>query len=398
MTIATTDAAALAAAFGPAAIGRMTDPAARALAQATVTAVRAERIADAASRAETQDAARRHYAPQDAARIETLMRHVWPRASRIRSAVHAADAAARIAHRDKNRDGLYEAVLRAHRLSVLSALVDAQSRRVGYFPISSADMRLETSRFMRTAYKRRFLFRGGRDAMSSEHSDADVVQGAFIRALDAGDALFGVPIFGTMFRYVQAERAHLTRIAGAEWRGIQDALHGVKSLVSDHPDADDKHSIRRLGTHDAFGRPFGTVETHRAALAAAHVDAERENIAASVTADARSVAILAADERSFARILADVLMRGASLDDIAASLGLNVDTITARALAERTAAMSTGIDHSEDDDPDAAHRDYWVDRRQAIHAERMRARRALAERALYVANRRAGVVVKVASA
>lgn len=392
MSLDTLNIATLAAAFGTQAIARTKDDAARSLARA-ISATRRDETQRALLESLTTGArSTRTYSDDDTARMETLRNVLWPRARRIGKAIKQADADARDAHKRHSQSDLYAAVYRAHRLSILLARVNARAESVGRFPISGTDMNAATSRFLVSARWRRFLFKGGRDVVSDLWSDEDVLQGAFLRAIDNGDAIFGAPTWGTLFRYVQAERAHLTRVAGAEWRGIQDALHGVRGIDAAYPDTDDKHAIRRLGTHDAYGRPFGTLETHRAAMARAHVEIESANIADSVTRDARDVAILSAPESSFARALASVLMSGATLEEVATALGLTVATIKARAL-EDNPIVSTGIDHSEQDDPDAAHAEYWADRNEEVRARKARERYLLAQRALYLANR--GAVVRV---
>lgn len=410
MSLAITDIAALSASLTLAGHRpRVSNPDARALAERTVKNTRAAVLADAERAAET----RRGYGSCsvfshgekalcdrcETGRQNVLRRVVWPRSSAVRAAVHAADAAAREAHMKHDADALYAAVLRAHRLSVLSVALDRRARSVGAFGVSFTDMHVGTSRFLVKAAWRRFMFAGGRDRVSSAFTDEDVLQGAFLRAIDAGDTVNGVPMWGALFRHVQAERAHLTRTAGAEWRGIQDALHGARPTERAYADADDKHVLRRLGTRDAFGRPFGTVETHRAALAIAHREAERENIGATVTHEARSVAILAGDEASFPRILADVLMRGATLADVADALGLTIQTVKDKALTERVAYMASGVDHSEDVPEYVAERERAVLHAQSAHADALRARYALAQRADYLRNhgaRRAVILTRTA--
>lgn len=392
MALTTLDIATLAAAFGTQAVARTKDDAARSLARALTATTRDNAKREALAVANTHARGIRTYSDDDIARMTLLRKVWWPRARRITGAIATADRAARDANMRHDGPALYDAVYRAHRLLVLSARVNERMADIGRFPICGDDMDATSSRFIGSAYNRRFLFKGGRDVVSQLWSDADVLQGAFLRAIENGDTIFGVPTWGTLFRHIQAERAHLTRVAGAEWRGIQDALHGVRSLVSDYPDADDKHTIRRLGTRDALGRPFGTLDTHRAALAVAHGDVERANIAYAVTTDARNLAILSAPETCFARVLASVLMSGATLDTVADAIGLKPDTIKARALSDNL-IVSTGIDHSLDDDPYAVESEYRADMAQEAHARRARERHALTQRALYLANR--GAVVRV---
>lgn len=377
MSLSTDTIAALAASFGTQAIARVKSPEARALASATVAAVRSERVARAIDAYD----AWRDYSATERARMDTLRKVCWPRARRVASAMEAADADARDAHKRHDRDALYDAVYRAHRLSVLLARVNARSASVGAFPLSRTDMHADTSAFLNRARYRRFMFAGGRDRVSSSVADEDVLQGAFVRAMDAGDTVGGVPTFGALFRHVQAERAHVTRMAGAEWRGIRDALHGVRPTESAYADTDDKHVMRRLGTRDSMGRPYGTRDSHAAALAIAHREDYLRNVDTRVTDDARSVSILAADERSFARILASVLMAGATLSEVSDALGLTVATIRDRAVSERDACMASGVDHTADVPASVVEREAAVDYAQSEHAHTLRQRRMLAERA-----------------
>jgi hypothetical protein len=296
----------------------------------------------------------------------------------------------------KDHTALYAAVLRAHRLSVLASILDAQSQRVGAFPLSRRDLNALTSRFIVKAAWRRFMVKGGRDVGSREFDNADVLQGAFVRALDAGDSVNGVPTFGPMFRHVQAERAHLTRITGAEWRGIMDALHGAKSTERAYADSDDTHAMRRLGSivpaphaeSPATGRKYGTRDTHAQAMAIAESETLARIADETVTYEARSLAVLAGKPESFGRVFAEVLMSGATLADVCAAIGLTESTVKARALTERDSAMASGLDHTADDSR-AAQRERDVMIAQARHAEKSRAQREFARRALSIANRRA---------
>lgn len=390
MSLDTLDIANLAASFGTQAITRVKDDAARSLARAVAGTRKSAAAADKLAAAERAAAAHNGYTAAETARIDTLMTHIWPRARVIRDRMRQADAMAREAHMKHDAAALYDAVYRAHRLNRLLTRVNEYAARLGAFGISRDDMRVDRSRFMRSAAWRRFMFRGGRDAVSELWSDEDVLQGAFLRALDAGDAnAAGVPMFGTVFRHVQAERAHLTRVAGAEWRGIQSALHGERATESAYPETDDKHVIRLLGTRLPDGRRYGTMDDHRAALAVAHADMEREYAGHVVTREARALAILSAPETSFVRQLAAVLMGGATLEDIADALGLKVSTIRDRVLTDRADMASSGIDHTEDVAPHVAESERNVMLAEEAHGKLLRARENARQRALYLSNRRA---------
>lgn len=386
MSLDTLDIANLAASFGTQAVARVKDDAARSLARAVAATRKGEAARDKLAAAEASAAAHNDYSDAEKARIATLMGHVWPRARVVRDRMRQADAMAREANMKHDHVALYDAVYRAHRLSVLLAAINRHAASLGAFGISRDDMRASKSRFLRSAAWRRFMFRGGRDAVSELWDDEDVLQGAFIRALDAGDTVGGVPAFGSVFRHVQAERAHLTRIAGAEWRGVRAALTGERAVESAYPETDDKHVIRLIGTRLPDGRRYGTMDDHRAALAVAHVEMEREYAGHVVTREARALAILSAPETSFARQLAHVLMGGATLDDIADALGLKVSTIRDRVLAERAIMASSGIDHTEDVPMHVAEAERAQMIAEDAHGKRCREREALRARALYLAN------------
>ena len=389
MNISTLDIANLASAFGTQAVARVKDDTARTLARTLIATRRDDAKRQALADAESAASARLDYSPTERARIDALRNVYWPRIKRVSAAISRADADAVETFRDKG--DIYAYVLRAHRLSVLRARLIERAATIGNFPISARDMNADTSAFIRSAAWRRFLFRGGRDVISDLWDDADVLQGAFIRAIESGDAVNGVPAYGSLFRHIQAERAHLTRVMGAEWRGIQDALHGVRPTESAYPATDDKHVMRLLGTSATKGRKYGTRDTHAAAMEDAYRAMDREYAESAVVAQARESAVLSAPADAFPRVLASVLMSGATLQDVADALGLTVATIKSRALAGPLPA-SSGIDHSYRDD--TAERDYQIECAMEQHAARAREQYALAQRALYVANRRGGVAFR----
>lgn len=382
MSIAIEDIAALAVAVGKRT--RVADPAVRALVSATVDMRKRAALDDAVTRSE----ARLDYSPAEQLAIKSLQSVYWPRARAVRDAVSAADASARLHMRDHKPAELYDAVLRAHRLSVLGALIGRVSARVGAFGCSHNDMTMTRSRFVRTAYKRHFTFNGGRDIGSREFEPADIVQGAFIRAIEAGDTNNGIPTFGSMFRHVQAERAHLTRVANAEYAGLRNAAFGNTSREEAWPEPTDKHSMRLLGT-----RRYATLDQHRESLAIAHVDAERAVIDDTLTFQSREVALSSYSETTeFHAILARVLLSGATLEDVSASLGLTVQTIKNQAIASKLASVriiDSGVDHSQRsaDIMRADEREHEIDTAQREHAERLRGIRVAAETVHYAMGR-----------
>lgn len=367
--------AGLVASFGSAALARQTNPDVRSLARITMDAIKSERLADMERAAN----AFLTYSDSQEMRISELKGIHWPRARAISGAISAARAMI-VRHNSTSDDFVMDAnefdatCIRECRLVTLLARVNARSASVGAFPISRADMNVLTSRFIRNAANRHFTFNGGRDVGSREFEPADILQGAFIRALDNGDTVNGVPTYGAIFRHIQAERAHLTRMANIEYHAMIAAASGNATIHAEEwPEVGDKHSMRLIGT-----RNYPTLTQHRASLADMHRDAELATIDDTVTHDARSVAILAADARSFSRQLASVLMGGATLDDIADAMGLTVRTISERAIAERDAAMSSGVDHSQSSLAltRETEREHEIDLAQARHAEMLQQRAA----------------------
>ena len=386
MSISLTDIAAMAAAR-PGAL-RVASPAARAL---------AVRTRDEHKRAALEDAQRSaerffHYTPAQERAIASLQDVHWPRARAVRG-VRAQVREALAMHFDKYDDSVhhfeaevYDLMYREYRLTLLLALVHERAASVGRFPISRNDMRTDKgTRFVGAAYKRHFTFAGGRDWGSAEFSPADIVQGAFIRAIDAGDTVSGVPTFGTLFRHVQAERAHLTRIANAEFSARKRAALG-EVVIDDTVWEDTKHTLRLLDT-----RNYPTTEQHRKALAIHHRDSELATMDDTVTHSARVEALDGAKDE-FHVIVARVLMGGATLDEIASALKLNIDTIKRDVFNSQRQSLrhiATGIDYSERsvDMHNRAEREREVDTAQAAHAAMLRERRILAETAHYALSR-----------
>lgn len=391
MAIAITDLAALTVSYGAGAMQRVKDPAIRALAIATRDADKARAL----TLSEDSKRAARDYTPEQTAAIESLTGVYWPRARAVRNALSVVRATIK-AHFDRHdAEGtlsqalLWDAMVREERLLILSALIGRASARIGRFPLSRNDMDMRTTRFTRSASWRHFGFKGGRDAATSDVEPAEIVQGAFVRAIESGDAINGVPTYGALFGHVQAERSALTRRANlARAAFMQAALGHVTTAVESWPEMTDKHSMRLLGT-----RNYATLDDHRLSLAIAHRDAELETIDDAVTHDARTAELdRVSDAREFHLVIARVLENGATLDEIADAMGLRVETIKSRAIESRDASLrviDTGIDHSERsvDMHRAAEREREVMLAQTRHAEALRARRVAAETMHYALSR-----------
>lgn len=386
MSLSITDIASLAASRPG--VLRVADENARTLAVQTRNRMREDALESARRASE----AFFDYTPAQHAAIASLRDVHWPRARAVRSA-RAAVLSVIAQHFDKYDDSLfldqgelYDLILREWRLQKLLALVNARSASVGRFPLSRADMRADKpTRFLGSAYKRHFTFAGGRDFGSAEFTPGDIVQGAFIRAIENGDTVNGVPTFGSMFRHVQAERAHLTRVANAEYGARKRAALG-EVVPDDTIWEDNKHTMRLLGT-----RNYPTLDQHRKAVAIAHRDAEMATLDDAVTASARTEALDGAGEE-FHIIVARVLMGGATLDEIADALKLNTATILRDVFNSQRASLrhiTTGIDHSERsvDMHNRAEREREIDAAQAEHARIMRERRIAAETARYALSR-----------
>lgn len=323
------------------------------------------------------------YTDSQHARIEALRKIHWPRARAIRDALSSVDDVLS-RHFDKRDESVelfdaevYDLTRKAFRLEHLLSRAYAASAAIGRFPVSRADMRTDKrTRFLGSAAARHFTFNGGRDWGSAEFDPSDIVQGAFLRAIDNGDTVDGVPTFGSLFRHIQSERAYLTRMANAEFSARKSAALGHVSHAKDEwPDVHDKHAVRLLGT-----RNYASLEQHRESLAVAHRDAEMAMMDDAVTSSARMDALESnadAAEREFHVIVARVLMSGSTLAEIASALGLKPETVAADVQKSRAASlwrMDTGIDHSERsvDMHNAAERERAEDEAGERHAERLR--------------------------
>lgn len=373
---------------------RVVDPVARELAKAT------KENAKRAALQAAQDAAARYltYSESELARIDALRAVHWPRARAMRDA-RASVQSVITAHFDKRDDTvslsqceLYDLIFREWRLSKLVTRAYAASARIGAFPVSLADMRTDrASLFLGSAAKRHFTFAGGRDWGSAEFDPADIVQGAFIRAIESGDTVNGIPVYGAMFRHVQAERAHLTNMANAEYSARKRAALGwisdasERDRLAEFPET--KHTLRLLDTRD-----YATTSDHRKALAIAHRNEELATLDDAVTDQARKDEVGIANAGEFHVKLANLLMAGHTLAAIGKAMTRTPESLAAEAVQSREDSlrrMSTGIDHSQRsvDMTNAAERDHEIDTAQARHAETLRARRVAAETAHYAMSR-----------
>lgn len=387
-SLALTDVAALVASYTGQA--RVKDPAARALAKLTKDNAKRDALLTAQRRAESFVG----YTASQLERIASLRAVHWPRARAIRDAASATRELIR-KHGDVHDDyamdtaTYHDAIVRECRLTALVSRAYAASAAMGRFPICRADMRTDKrTAFLGSAAARHFTFKGGRDIGTLLTDPADIVQGAFIRALENGDTVNGVPTYGSMFRHIQAERAHLTRVANLEYVSARDsALGHVSRVVETWPEMTDKHVMRLVGT-----RNHGTLEDHRLAIALAHRDAELAMIDDTVTNDARTSALVSGKAEEFHVVVARVLMGGATLTEIADAMGLRVQTVKDKTVASASASLritESGIDHSQRsaDMAREAERERAIDAAEAEHAATLRARRIAAETVHYAMGR-----------
>lgn len=337
-------------------------------------------------------------------RIATLKAHHWPRSRAVRDALSTCDELLK-RDSDKRDDAVSlsvrereDVIIRGIRLATLLARVYAATATYGAFPVSRSDMRTDKrTRFIGSAAARHFTFAGGRDWGSSEFDASDIVQGAFIRALENGDTVSGVPTFGSMFRHVQSERARLTNMANAEYAARKRAALGWTSNASERELAamypENKHTLRLLGT-----RNYATLSQHRETLAVAHRDAEMSAMDDYVTRSAREDALDGANVAEYHVIVTRALMGGATLSEISDAIGQRVETIVSdvhKSRAKSLRPLDTYIDHSERslDMHYAAERERAEDAAEREHAERLRAVQVVRDGMAYAEyqNRKHGV-------
>lgn len=387
LTIDTQTLAGLVTSYGRGAVQRVTSPDVRAIVRETV----AQGKRDAVRRMEDRARAFNGYAPEDncmavraedmcnACRACALKSIHWPRAREIRN-VRAVVRELIRAHTRRiepikmTLPDYHDAIIREARLTALLALAYRRAGSVGHFPISRADMRVNHGTlFTRSAFKRHFTFTGGRDAATVQIEPADIVQGAFIRALESGDAVNGVPTYGALFRHIQAERASLTREELARRAAFMRVMNGdVPAELREWPDATDTHSMRLIGT-----RNYATLDQHRQSLADMRRDDELANVDDAVTRSARTEVIDGLSDVSagtFAYQVAALLHRdGVTIDAIAEALNLTTASVIAR-VHETIGRETTGIDHSmrSADMARESERETEIDKAQDRHARRAR--------------------------
>ena len=414
MELTIEDAKRLAVSFGGYAVGQIKDTDARNEARDTLARLRGEKKQSLAD-------ARANYwlSERDNAARELLKTVYWPLVRRARTALSHANArvtvldramASRFAHVPFDSEDfelnatseiasyaigadaptiahLYlDRLFDVQRLTVAVNNCVTAAERVGRVPLSPAWLKSDHSPLIGTAANRRFLFRGGRDVITDSQDHADILQDAFLHAIEEGDCNADkVPFTGSIYRHIQYARAHATRVAGAEWRGIRDALIGVKGVERAYPDYDDKHVMRRLGTKN-----HGTIDTHRAALKDERDDLERRTVNVYVAAEARKDSLAVAERASqmpFAGIVADLLLRGATIAQISELMGITEGTILKKVFATNDQIRPSGMDF-ETLDENAEH-DYAIAKSEEAEAARLRNLHNLRQRADYIRNARA---------
>lgn len=378
---------------------RIADPIARELAKETKEKAKADALAAARERAERFI----DYSDNENARIALLHKVYWPRARTIRNAMSECNVIIK-RHNDKNddyslTDTEYDSlIIRECRLSQLLALAYSSAARIGSFPVSRHDMRTDKGTiFLGSARKRHFTFSGGRDMASSELEAADIVQGAFIRAIENGDTVHGVPTYGSMFRHVQSERAERTRLLGHEWAARRRAALGDIDKGDPWPSATDKHAMRLIGAIAPNGKRHADIHEHRLSIADMHRDVELGNTDSHVTESARAAVLENVNffglSNEFHVIVAEEIRDGNSIADMADALGITAALFTKRAAEsahKSMRAMSSGIDHSVSSlaMTRESEREYEIDMAQARHAATLRRRELNARIADYANKRR----------
>lgn len=412
MTISNLAIAKLSASLGSAsATARVVDPEARALAKQFLAA-RKGAHEDALATARN---ASRHSPEADNARA-LLQRVYWPRlrslkvemgtannrAKRFESVIETdyanvkrddipgtaraliRERAAELADGETFVTAYIDALVRLSRLAVLRNRVSEITDNVGRVALPGAWLDTLTSPLIGTAANRRFMFTGGRDRISDDLDNQDILQEGFLHAIESGDCDENrVPYAGPIYRHIQFARATATRDASLEWSGLRQSLLGKRSLEAAYPDHDDKHVMRLLGT-----RNYGTRDTHAAAMAEQERENERRTVEKYVTDEARkeslAISSLAYGE-SFAAQLSAILLDGHTLTEVSEALGLTVETIKSRALSSADSVKSSGIDHEYHEGDAERERDEMF--RENAAAERARSAYDLAQRADYIRNR-----------
>lgn len=287
-----------------------------------------------------------------------------------------------------------DALMREQRLTGYLARLQDLADRAGMVPLVARWMDTSHSPLVGTAANRRFLFRGGRDAISDGDDHEDILQEGFTRAIESGDCnADNVPYIGGIYRHIQAARAHATRVKGAEYRARVSFFDGVKGEPA-YPDTDDKHTMRLLGTKN-----YGTRDTHAAAMRDKQ-RAEESRILNEHMADqsrkhaAENTVLFSSEEANgedYALKVANALLSGLTVEQICAALGTTPSTILRKVQETRDKVKPSEWSWETDDD---AEREFAEFRAMSAHADMLRKRQNLAMRADYIRNNSAGTPVE----
>ena len=266
------------------------------------------------------------------------------------------------------------------------ARLQESADEAGRVPLVGRWLNATQSPLIGTAANRRFLFRGGRDAISDGDDHDDILQDGFARAIESGDCdANNVPYIGGIYRHIQAARAHATRVKGAEYRARVSFFDGIKGEPA-YPDTDDKHVLRLLGT-----RNYGTRDTPAAAMADKQREDEtrvlNEHMADQSRKHAAENTIIFSSEVAngddYALNVANALLAGLTVEQICVALGTTPGTILRKVQETRDKVEPSEWSWETDDD---AEREFAEFRAMSAHAERLRKRRNLAMRADYLRN------------
>lgn len=425
LTLSLDDIVAAGTAFGAGAVSRITDETARAMVKDNLKAKRDSARTNALS---VLDAARNAMwtSSRDDAIRDALRTHYWPRMRAMKATISAARAHVAVLEAVVARDVAYEAVrdikpaddavrdammamstaqyfengetiaqayldglYRLQRLLVLSARVTEATEEFGRIPLSAAWIEMTRTPLIHTTASRRFKFTGGRDRISDNHDDQDILQNGFLHAIESGDCDENrMPFTGSIYRHIQYARATATRDANQEWSGLRLSLLGAKPVENAYPEGDTKHTLRLLGT-----RNYPTRDQHAVATADIIRENERRAIDVYVTSQARDESLAASrvsHADSFAVVLAGLLNEGHTIQAVSDALGITPQTIMSRALSDADKVRASGIDHEQHEGDAERERDEMI--REQREGEALRRRYLLAQRADYIRNRATGTV------
>lgn len=282
-----------------------------------------------------------------------------------------------------------DALMREQLWNVELAQLQDQADQAGRVPLVGRWMDATKSPLIGTAANRRFLFRGGRDAISDGDDHEDILQDGFTRAIESGDCdADNVPYIGGIYRHIQAARAHATRVKGAEYRARVSFFDGIKGEPA-YPETDDKHTMRLLGTKN-----YGTRDTHAAAMADKQREDESRVLNAHLADQSRKHAaentVLFSSEIAngddYALNVANALLAGLTVEQICVALGTTPGTILRKVQETRDKVKPSEWSWETDDDTE---REFAEFRAMSAHADLLRKRRNLAMRADYIRNKSA---------